>query len=1067
LARRAVGPFHGEVKSTAALSLETLPKAHSFITFIVYFDPTVRKPCILYPILLLIPFLCVFSSVKAQGNSCADTSYRMRFSSPGKEFRFYTHCNTPDWGTVLIGYMADTGTATNNNIVVLKLDATGRVTWKTAISDLAGNGTYFSRIIEQSNGELAAFGYTQAFNSNVRQVILLKFSATGSLLWSNKLSLNSQFAPNDMLHPYFLSEGLNHDLLLTIGGSHNDANADSTYAVMARINNAGTIAWSKAFTNDPFSFGMNPSGIYEKNGDIFTFGYVDNVVGYCGTYTVTPYAIKMSYATGQPLLTKAYCHPYPQSNASELGLSAERDFYNSVRLLDGQFALYGRFQNVTDRRYGYKIIFDEQLNLVKALQYDVPRTGGSSLGSFSVLADGSAHFFYFGTNTASKQFYWASFDSTGKISRQRKMTLDQAGTGFGGYLTFGYRNSDTYTFSTFYRLSNQRYSLFTQLQRNDPTIDSCLGTDTTFAASNTLGWSQTTWTWKGLVDDPLITTPLALTTADFLVNTESLCTQISRCDSLHISGADTLCVTDNFISFTALKNQECHKRVLWSINDPLVDSLFQPNDTTLTVRFKQLTSVTPQTLRLEASAANCTIAKDTAAIVLLPGLRSLPPDTVVCADFSLRLTPGKWGKNYRWQDGSTDSVFLAKDTGRYVVSAETLCGGFFSDTIYIGKPVLKLSADRTTICQGDTIVLRATPGFTNYRWLQQPQLSLVSDSLAKGFPIDTTTYSVSAQTTLGCMVQDSIRINVLHSPPINLGIDTSFCEGASLNLKVPAGFSSYRWSNGNTSPAVTITNSGLYWLKATDNNGCSSADTITVLPLHKRPVVFISPKDIVCIGQSDTLRVTSSFSRYQWNTGDSDSYQAVSTTGRYWITVTDANGCKGSDTAVITKMALPPKGFLPTDTTICSGMSVELKPTGTFQYYKWSNGASTSSIQTTTAGLYLLQVIDYNHCTGTDSMQVIEKPCPNKIFFPSAFTPNGDGRNDLFKPFVQGSMKTYQLTVYNRWGQVVFRSTDFHSGWNDSINNLLQDNGIFVWLCTYQFAGEQKKTLKGVLTLIK
>src|SRR5690606_24311142 len=161
-----------------------------------------------------------------------------RFSSPGKEFRFYTHCNTADGGTVLTGYITDTGTAASNNIVVLKLNATGGVVWKTAIPNISGNSTYFSRIIEQTNGELAAFGYTRMFNSNAREIILLKFSASGLLLWSNKYSLTNHFAPNDILHPFFLSEGLSHDLLLTIGGTHDEMNADSTYAVMARINNA-------------------------------------------------------------------------------------------------------------------------------------------------------------------------------------------------------------------------------------------------------------------------------------------------------------------------------------------------------------------------------------------------------------------------------------------------------------------------------------------------------------------------------------------------------------------------------------------------------------------------------------------------------------------------------------------------------------------------------------------------------------------------------------------------------------------------------------------------------------
>lgn len=89
------------------------------------------------------------------------------------------------------------------------------------------------------------------------------------------------------------------------------------------------------------------------------------------------------------------------------------------------------------------------------------------------------------------------------------------------------------------------------------------------------------------------------------------------------------------------------------------------------------------------------------------------------------------------------------------------------------------------------------------------------------------------------------------------------------------------------------------------------------------------------------------------------------------------------------------------------------------------------------------------------------------FYAPSAFSPNNDHKNDDFKPLLFGNVKKYQLTIYNRWGQAIFHTSDQFKGWAGKIAGVEQRGDVFVWTCTYQLHGEAVKTEKGTVTLIR
>ncbi len=93
--------------------------------------------------------------------------------------------------------------------------------------------------------------------------------------------------------------------------------------------------------------------------------------------------------------------------------------------------------------------------------------------------------------------------------------------------------------------------------------------------------------------------------------------------------------------------------------------------------------------------------------------------------------------------------------------------------------------------------------------------------------------------------------------------------------------------------------------------------------------------------------------------------------------------------------------------------------------------------------------------------------CQKNFYFPTAFTPDNDGKNDVLKPTIYGRVLKYNLTIYNRWGQIILNSTDVARGWDGKWRGKLQNTGTYIWMCNYQLAGEEAKTANGTVTIIR
>jgi gliding motility-associated-like protein len=159
------------------------------------------------------------------------------------------------------------------------------------------------------------------------------------------------------------------------------------------------------------------------------------------------------------------------------------------------------------------------------------------------------------------------------------------------------------------------------------------------------------------------------------------------------------------------------------------------------------------------------------------------------------------------------------------------------------------------------------------------------------------------------------------------------------------------------------------------------------------------------------------------------------------------------------------KPFLGSDTGICFQQKVYLKATG-YTSYMWQDGSVASVFPVTTFGDYSVTVTNAYGCKASDTI-IVYNNCNSFIYFPTAFSPNDDGANDVFKPRYSNDLRSYFIRVYNRWGELVYESEDVNEGWNGIFRDTPQPLSVFVWYAEYAFQDGKKHTQAGNVTLMR
>ncbi len=166
------------------------------------------------------------------------------------------------------------------------------------------------------------------------------------------------------------------------------------------------------------------------------------------------------------------------------------------------------------------------------------------------------------------------------------------------------------------------------------------------------------------------------------------------------------------------------------------------------------------------------------------------------------------------------------------------------------------------------------------------------------------------------------------------------------------------------------------------------------------------------------------------------------------------------------------KFSLGNDTTLCAPATKILNANWhNATSYLWNDGSINSTLSINKSGTYWVQLADENGCTKKDSINITVRGCENcRLFIPSAFTPNDDGLNDIFKATPQCEyigLRNFDFRIYNRWGQLVFRTNDMHQGWNGMYKNEKVDQGIFVYVVNYALLQNEPLQQRGTVTVIR
>lgn len=237
------------------------------------------------------------------------------------------------------------------------------------------------------------------------------------------------------------------------------------------------------------------------------------------------------------------------------------------------------------------------------------------------------------------------------------------------------------------------------------------------------------------------------------------------------------------------------------------------------------------------------------------------------------------------------------------------------------------------------------------------------------------------------------------------------------------------------------TTAGIYRDTLQTTLGCDSIIT-TILSLYPKPDPDLGADRSLCTNESVILS-PGNFLNYLWQDNSTQPGLQVNNAGMYWVRVTDINNCTATDSLQIISIDTIPNNFLPPSQELCYGNSLKIEVPG-YASYLWSTGSTADHISLNSFGSFYLTVTDHNQCTGTDSINLQRKNC-FIIGIPNAFTPNGDGKNDIFKPTIFLEVKAFSFELFNRYGQKVFETREYGKGWDGNFNGKEQPTGSYVY----------------------
>lgn len=518
------------------------------------------------------------------------------------------------------------------------------------------------------------------------------------------------------------------------------------------------------------------------------------------------------------------------------------------------------------------------------------------------------------------------------------------------------------------------------------------------------------------------------------------------------------------------------------------------------------------TVKLKVSSTSGCQDSTTAVVKIYPGF--VPNFTIngTCYINNYQFfdaTTSKYGSVNSWSWNFGDSTTLSdtahsKDSVwkypaptnaqvRLIVSNTKGCIDTITKSIPIlNRPSLNLPFRDTLICSIDTLTLRSNISSGSVLWtpINGPNKNRILNASTTNplvFPKDTTRYYVSVNDN-GCINTDSVNVNVLQFIAVKAGVDTGICKTDTFRLRPISDALSYVWTASTGEKVQSIKNPLVQPLSLTKysviaNLGkCQAKDSFTV-KVAPYPAANASADVTICFGSRVQINGSGTGSVFTWsptntliNENTLTPIAGPTKTTTYVLTATDTIGCPKPKTDTVVVTVIPPiRAYAGADTSVVPGQPLQLSASGGTGYV-WdpatflSDPAIANPIATfdgSVDSLTYTVTVSEGSCVATDQITVrVFKNGPD-ILVPSAFTPDGDGKNDVMRPIVLGIVKLNYFSIYNRWGQMVFTTSEINKGWDGNFSGTAQPAGTYV----YQASGTDytgKVILKkGTVVLIR
>jgi gliding motility-associated-like protein len=504
---------------------------------------------------------------------------------------------------------------------------------------------------------------------------------------------------------------------------------------------------------------------------------------------------------------------------------------------------------------------------------------------------------------------------------------------------------------------------------------------------------------------------------------------------------------------------------------------------------------------------------DSTEVLVYPGFKADFNSNGFCVQLPYQFTDASFAKygsinKWKWNFGVdttlADTSIIANPQYKYagslnasvslIIESSKGCVDSVRKSVTIrDKPIINIPFRDTVICSIDSLLIPVSGSATgSFSWLPNTHILGRNTNRPIVFPKDTTRYIVTMSDN-GCTNTDTVTVNVVDYITVQVGPDTTICLTDPITLRTNTIASSFSWSPSSTlndlsakNPIARPTATTTYTVIG--NLGrCQATDQITVR-VAPYPQVSISTRDtVICYGSRVQLNAVYTGTDFRWspvnellNASGLNPLAGPSKNTVYTLVVRDTlSGCPKSVKDSVQIQVVPniivkagrdtmivPDQLLALNATASSGSQFNWTPAIGLNNTMIHNpviqlGEDIDSI------LYRVRVTDAGGCFGEDDILVkVFKSRPD-ILVPSGFTPNGDGKNDIIKPIPVGITELQYFRIYNRWGQLLFSTSQQGIGWDGRHNGTPQGSGAYVFVTQGKDIYGKTVFRKGTVVLIR